>query len=43
MTGQMAGQMLDLADKKIIVLTGMMGAGKTTIGSKLAEKLGFYK
>ncbi|MES2677522.1 MAG: 3-dehydroquinate synthase [Pseudomonadota bacterium] len=34
--------MLDLADKKIIVLTGMMGAGKTTIGSKLADKLGFY-
>jgi shikimate kinase/3-dehydroquinate synthase len=33
---------LDLQDKKIIVLTGLMGAGKTTIGSKLAEKLGFY-
>ncbi len=34
--------MLDLQGKKIIVLTGIMGAGKTTIGSKLAEKLGFY-
>lgn len=33
---------LDLQDKKIIVLTGLMGAGKTTVGSKLAEKLGFY-
>ena len=26
----------------LIVLTGLMGSGKTTIGSKLAEKLGFY-
>lgn len=34
--------MLDLQRKNIIVLTGIMGAGKTTIGSKLAEKLGFY-
>ncbi len=34
--------MLNLTDKKIIVLTGMMGVGKTTIGSKLANKLGFY-
>ena len=42
MVGQMVGQSLDLMDKKIIVLTGIMGAGKTTIGSKLAEKLGFY-
>ncbi len=33
---------LDLQDKKIIVLIGLMGVGKTTIGSKLAEKLGFY-
>jgi GxxExxY protein len=33
---------LDLHDKKIIVLTGLMGAGKTTVGVKLAEKLGFY-
>ncbi len=33
---------LDSQHKKIIVLTGLMGAGKTTIGSKLAEKLGFY-
>jgi shikimate kinase / 3-dehydroquinate synthase len=33
---------LDLQDKKIIVLTGLMGVGKTTIGSRLAEKLGFY-
>lgn len=28
--------------RKIIVLTGIMGSGKTTIGTKLAEKLGFY-
>lgn len=34
--------MLDLQGKNIIVLTGMMGAGKTTIGNKLADKLGFY-
>jgi len=34
--------MLNLVDKKIIILTGIMGAGKTTIGTKLAEKLGFY-
>ncbi|MCE3255715.1 MAG: bifunctional shikimate kinase/3-dehydroquinate synthase [Rickettsiaceae bacterium] len=33
---------LNLQDKKMIVLTGMMGAGKTVIGSKLASKLGFY-
>ncbi|MFT6106060.1 MAG: shikimate kinase/3-dehydroquinate synthase [Rickettsiales bacterium] len=33
---------IDLSDKKIIVLTGMMGVGKTTVGSKLAEKAGFY-
>ncbi len=34
--------MFNLSDKKTIVLTGIMGAGKTTIGSKLADKLGFY-
>ncbi|MFT6220517.1 MAG: shikimate kinase/3-dehydroquinate synthase [Myxococcota bacterium] len=33
---------IDLNDKKIIVLTGMMGVGKTTIGNKLAESAGFY-
>lgn len=31
-----------LSERKIIVLTGIMGSGKTTIGSRLAEKLGFY-
>lgn len=29
-------------DKKIIAIVGLMGVGKSTIGSKLAEKLGFY-
>jgi len=29
-------------DKKIITIVGLMGVGKTTIGSKLAEKLGYY-
>ena len=33
---------LDLKDKKIIVLTGLMGVGKTTIGNKLADRIGFY-
>ena len=28
--------------KKIITLVGLMGVGKTTLGSKLAEKLGYY-
>lgn len=28
--------------KKIIALTGLMGSGKTTIGSKLAQKLSYY-
>lgn len=29
-------------ERKIIVLTGMMGSGKTTIGSRLADKLKIY-
>lgn len=29
-------------EKKIIVLTGIMGSGKTTIGSRLADKLKIY-
>ena len=33
---------LDFKDKKIIVLTGLMGVGKTTVGKNLAEELGFY-
>jgi len=28
--------------KKIIALTGLMGSGKTTIGSKIAQKLSYY-
>jgi len=28
--------------KKIIAIIGLMGVGKTTIGSKLASKLGYY-
>lgn len=28
--------------KNIIALTGLMGSGKTTIGSKLAEMIGYY-
>lgn len=31
-----------IIDKKIIALIGMMGVGKTTIGNKLADKLGYY-
>lgn len=30
------------SEKKIIALVGLMGAGKTTIGSKIAEKLDYY-
>jgi shikimate kinase/3-dehydroquinate synthase len=33
---------LDFKDKKIIVLIGLMGVGKTTVGKKLANKAGFY-
>ena len=29
-------------EHKIIAIIGLMGVGKTTIGSKLANKLGFY-
>jgi shikimate kinase len=29
-------------DKKIIAITGLMGAGKTTLGYKLANKIGVY-
>ncbi|MBU6140153.1 MAG: shikimate kinase [Proteobacteria bacterium] len=28
--------------KKIIAIVGLMGVGKTTIGSKLSKKLGYY-
>lgn len=28
--------------KKIIAIVGLMGVGKTTIGTKLAEKIGYY-
>ncbi len=28
--------------KKIIAIIGLMGVGKTTLGGKLAEKLGYY-
>lgn len=28
--------------KKIIAIVGLMGVGKTTIGTKLAKKLGYY-
>ncbi len=31
-----------LKTKKIIAIVGLMGVGKTTIGFKLAEKLGYY-
>ena len=30
------------SDKKIIAIIGLMGVGKTTLGSKLAKKLGYY-
>ncbi len=29
-------------NKKIIAIIGLMGVGKTTLGSKLAEKIGYY-
>ena len=32
----------DLNNKKIIAITGLMGAGKTTLGVKLANKIGVY-
>jgi len=31
-----------LRSKKIIAIIGLMGVGKTTLGNKLAEKLGYY-
>lgn len=31
-----------IKNKKIIAILGLMGVGKTTLGSKLAEKLGYY-
>jgi len=31
-----------LKTNKIIAIIGLMGVGKTTLGSKLAEKLGYY-
>ena len=34
--------MLNLTDKKIISLVGIMGSGKTTAGAKLAGNLGYY-
>ena len=38
----MTNNIVKPADKKIIALIGMMGTGKTTIGSKLSEKLNVY-
>jgi len=32
----------NLANKKIIAFIGLMGVGKTTVGSKLAARLGYY-
>ena len=32
----------NLVNKKIIVFIGLMGVGKTTVGSKLAARLGYY-
>jgi shikimate kinase len=32
----------NINDKKIIAITGLMGAGKTTLGSRLANKIGIY-
>ncbi len=31
-----------LRSRKIIAIIGLMGVGKTTLGKKLAEKLGYY-
>jgi shikimate kinase len=32
----------NLYNRKIIVFIGLMGVGKTTLGAKLAERLGYY-
>ena len=31
-----------LRSRKIIAIIGLMGVGKTTLGVRLAEKLGYY-
>ena len=35
-------QIKENRERKIIAIIGLMGVGKTTIGSKLANKLGYY-